>query len=57
MAKKRESADKEQISQAYLSLVWWKFKKNKLAVAGAIILIIFYTVCGLFAEFFHVRQI
>jgi peptide/nickel transport system permease protein len=52
MAKKRESADKEQISQAYLSLVWWKFKKNKLAVAGAIILIIFYTVCGLFAEFF-----
>ena len=52
MAKKQESAEKEQISQSYLSLVWWKFKKNRLAIAGAIILIILYVVCGLFAEFF-----
>ena len=42
---------KEQFSQAYWSLVWWRFKKNKLAIVGAII-ILFYTICGLFAEFF-----
>ncbi|HQE91529.1 MAG TPA: ABC transporter permease [Anaerolineae bacterium] len=42
----------QQLSQAYWSLVWWKFKKNKLAIVGAIIIILFYTVCGVFAEFF-----
>jgi peptide/nickel transport system permease protein len=42
----------QQLSQAYMSLVWWKFKKNKLAIVGAIIIILFYTICGLFAEFF-----
>jgi peptide/nickel transport system permease protein len=53
MAKKNAASDKKKpISQSYLSLVWWKFKKNRLAVAGAIIVITFYTVCGLFAEFF-----
>ncbi len=41
----------EQLSQAYWSLVWWKFKKNKLAIVGAIIILLFYTSCGLFAEF------
>lgn len=52
MAKKQESAKDKQISQAYLSLVWWRFKKNRLAIAGTIILITFYVICGLFAEFF-----
>ena len=42
----------QQLSQAYWSLVWWKFKKNKLAIVGAVIIILLYTVCGLFAEFF-----
>jgi len=42
---------KQQLSQAYWSLVWWKFKKNKLAIVGAIIIILFYASCGLFAEF------
>ncbi len=42
---------KEQISQAYLALVWWKFKKNKMAVVGGIIVILFYLLCGVFAEF------
>jgi len=46
-----EKAKKQQLSQAYWSLVWWKFKKNKLAIVGAIIIILFYTSCGLFAEF------
>jgi peptide/nickel transport system permease protein len=43
---------KGELSQAYWSLVWWRFKKNKLAIVGGIILILFYVICGLFAEFF-----
>ncbi len=42
----------EQVSQNYWALVWWKFKKNKLAVAGGIIVALFYIVCFFFAEFF-----
>ncbi|HPD42002.1 MAG TPA: ABC transporter permease [Anaerolineae bacterium] len=45
-------AQKQELSQAYWSLVWWKFKKNKLAIVGAILIFLFYFVCGLFAEFF-----
>lgn len=41
----------QQLSQAYWSLVWWKFKKNKLAIVGAIIIILFYLSCAVFAEF------
>jgi peptide/nickel transport system permease protein len=41
----------EQVSQSYWSLVWWKFKKNKLAIFGGIIVILFYVCCGLLAEF------
>lgn len=48
----KPAGKRQQLSQAYWSLVWWKFKKNKLAIVGAIIVILFYTVCGLFAEFF-----
>lgn len=44
--------EKSELSQAYWSLVWWKFKKNKLAIVGGIILVLFYVICGLFAEFF-----
>jgi len=43
---------RKQVSQSYWSLVWWKFKKNKLAVIGGLIVIAFYLVCSLFAEFF-----
>jgi peptide/nickel transport system permease protein len=42
----------EQVSQSYWALVWWKFKKNRTAVLGAIMLSIFYIVCVFFAEFF-----
>ncbi len=42
---------KEQISQSYWSLVWWKFKKSTTAVIGGIIVIAFYLFCGLLAEF------
>ncbi|HLF90255.1 MAG TPA: ABC transporter permease [Anaerolineales bacterium] len=42
----------KSISQSYWSLVWWKFRKNRLAVVGAIILAIYFIACVFFAEFF-----
>lgn len=55
MAKNESSspskAEKNQVSQSYWSLVWWKFKKNKLAIAGGVVVILFYVSCGLLAEF------
>lgn len=44
--------EQKKISQSYLSLVWWKFKKSKTAVIGSIIIALFYIVCVFFAEFF-----
>lgn len=46
------SQDKKKVSQSYWSLVWWKFRRNRLAVIGAIILLIYYITCIFFAEFF-----
>src|SRR5687767_12903098 len=46
------SKDKKKVSQNYWSLVWWKFRRNRLAVIGAIILLIYYITCIFFAEFF-----
>ena len=48
----QEKQDKASISQSYWSLVWWKFKKNRLAVVGAVILAFYLITCVLFAEFF-----
>ena len=47
-----DQVENEQISQSYWALVWWKFKKNRTAVLGGIMLSIFYIVCVIFAEFF-----
>ena len=47
-----QTRDKTQVSQSYWSLVWWKFKRNKLAVFGAFLILGFYTVCVVFPEFF-----
>ena len=44
--------EKRMVSQSYWSLVWWKFRRNRLAVIGAIILMIYYITCIFFAEFF-----
>src|SRR5215207_487411 len=44
--------EKRMVSQSYWSLVWWKFRKNRLAVIGGIILLIYYITCIFFAEFF-----
>jgi peptide/nickel transport system permease protein len=35
-------AQQKQVSQSYLSLVWWKFKKNRTAMVGGIVLILLY---------------
>ena len=35
-------AKQKQMSQSYWSLVWWKFKRNRVAVVGGIILLVFY---------------
>jgi len=43
---------RQKVSQSYLSLVWWKFRKNRLAVAGGILILLFYLVCVIFPEFF-----
>ena len=40
------------VSQGYWSLVWWKFRKSPTAIIGAVIVIIYYLTCVLFAEFF-----
>lgn len=39
---KAETAQKKPVSQGYWNLVWWKFKKNKMAIVGGIILLLFY---------------
>ncbi|MCX7796486.1 MAG: ABC transporter permease [bacterium] len=44
-------------SPTYWKLMWYKFKKNKRAVVGGIILIILYAVCVVFTEFFAPYQL
>ena len=41
----------KQVSQSYYALVWWKFKKNRLAIFGGIIVLLFYIGMVGFAEF------
>jgi peptide/nickel transport system permease protein len=35
-------ARKKQVSQSYWSLVWWKFKKSRMAIIGGIVVILLY---------------
>lgn len=42
----------KEISQGYWSLVWWRFRRNRLALIGGTIVIGFYLVCAVGAEFF-----
>jgi peptide/nickel transport system permease protein len=49
---KGDAGTGKQVSQSYWSLVWWKFKKSRIAVAGGILLIVFYSVFVIFPEFF-----
>jgi len=45
------STKKKQVGQSYLSLVWWKFKRNRVAVVGGVILIAFYVSFVFLPEF------
>ena len=45
------SPKKKQVSQSYWSLVWWKFKRNRVAVIGGILLLLSYIVFVLIPEF------
>jgi peptide/nickel transport system permease protein len=42
----------KQLSQSYGALVWWRFKRSKAAIAGAIIVALSYFIGVAFAEFF-----
>jgi peptide/nickel transport system permease protein len=44
-------------SPSYWRLMWYKFKKNKRAVVGGVILILLYAVCVVFTEFFAPYQL
>jgi peptide/nickel transport system permease protein len=44
-------AKRQQVSQSYLSLVWWKFRKNRVALVGGVILVTFYVGFVLVPEF------
>ncbi len=39
---KTEKVRKKPVTQSYWSLVWWKFKKNRAAVVGGILLLTIY---------------
>ena len=41
---------KQQVSQSYWSLVWWKFKRNRVAVLGGILLLASYITFVLIPE-------
>lgn len=44
-------ARRKQVSQSYLSLVWWKFKKSRTALIGGAVLIILHVAMVLVPEF------
>jgi peptide/nickel transport system permease protein len=43
---------REQLSQSYWALVWWRFKRSKAALIGAVIVVLSYFMGVAFAEFF-----
>ncbi len=45
------STKQKQVGQSYASLVWWKFKRNRVAVVGGVILLTFYISFVLLPEF------
>ena len=47
-----DPAGQESVSQSYWNLVWYKFRKNRLAVVGGVIILLFYLTCLIFPEFF-----
>ena len=45
------SPKKKQVSQSYWGLVWWKFKRNRVAVFGGLLLLTSYITFVLIPEF------
>ena len=46
-----EEQQSKEVSQNYWVLVWWRFRQNKLAMFGGFLIIAYYFVCTLTAEF------
>lgn len=42
---------RERTSQSYWSLVWWRFRRNRMAMIGCLIVLFYYFACTLTAEF------
>ncbi len=47
----QENSIQKVIDQSYWSLVWWRFRRNKMAMTGGLMVLLFYFVCVLTAEF------
>ena len=43
---------RKEVSQSYWSLVWWKFRRNRMAVVGGFIVLAMYIACVVLPEFF-----
>ena len=50
-AAKTVNTRNQQMSQSYWNLVWWKFRKNRVAVLGGVVLILLYVSCVIIPEF------
>ena len=44
--------ENKQVAQGYWRLVWWKFKRNRLAVIGGLIVLLYCLVCMVSPSFF-----
>ena len=42
--------DRAQKGQSYWQLVWWRFRRSKQGIVGAVILILLYLLCGVLAR-------
>ncbi len=51
LSRSLEPKAQKQISQNYWSLVWWRFRRNRLAMIGGVIVLCYYFICTLTAEF------
>jgi peptide/nickel transport system permease protein len=51
MSNKKNTPKSKPISQSYWSLVWWRFKRNKIAIIGGVIIVILYISCVAIPEF------
>ena len=53
----RQARRKRRSDESYWSLVRWRFRKNNLAVAGVVIVLLLYTMCGLLPELIAPYQV